>query len=60
MQNRSLWANRASIPAGSLGATKVALGLIIAVTAVVPLFFVEFDDATLRINVFKFLAKIGA
>lgn len=60
MQNHSLWANRSRIPADSLTATKVALGLIIAVTAVVPLFFVQFDDATLRINVFKFLAKIGA
>ncbi len=60
MHYHGLWANRASIPAGRLTAAKVALGLAIAITAVAPLFFVQFDDAALRINVFKFLAKIGA
>lgn len=43
-----------------LNRTKSILLALILVTTVLPLFFVTPDDAELRINVFKYLAKTGA
>ncbi len=60
MIHRGAWAEASSIPASRLTAGKVVLGIFIVASSVVPLFFVQFDDVALHLNVYKFLAKIGA
>ncbi|MFP4377323.1 MAG: ferric reductase-like transmembrane domain-containing protein [Spirochaetales bacterium] len=60
MAHLPLWSDRNTIPKSNLTRAKITLGLIIAVTSILPLFFVELDDATFLVNLYKVLAKIGA
>lgn len=56
----SLWADHTEIPGKRLAVGKGVLLILIAVTTVLPLLFVAPDDAPLRVNVYKYLAKTGA
>ena len=60
MIRTGLWANADAIPEKHLLVGKVVLVAVITVTSVFPLAFVEPDDAPLRVNAFKYLAKTGA
>ena len=56
----ALWAKADAIDEGRLRAAKAGLVALIAVTSLLPLFFVQPDEAPLHVNVFKYLAKTGA
>ena len=56
----SIWAGEPAIPEARLNTVKRVLLALIAITTVLPLLFVTPEDAPTRINVFKYLAKIGA
>lgn len=60
MSRVSLWARETEIPPGHLKVARRVLVAVIVVTSVLPLLFVAPDDAPLRINIFKYLAKVGA
>lgn len=60
MIRTELWANADAIPEKRLLAGKLVLLTVIVFTSVLPMFFVEPDDAPLRVNLFKYLAKTGA
>lgn len=55
-----MWTGESSIREERLTVAKTVLVGTIAITTVLPLFFVKPDDAPLRTNVFKYLAKTGA
>ncbi|MGI5951867.1 MAG: ferric reductase-like transmembrane domain-containing protein [Brooklawnia sp.] len=55
-----MWAGQDSIHEKRLTTAKSVLVAVIAVTTVLPLFFVTPDDGPLHINIFKYLAKTGA
>ena len=48
------------VSAQRLKISKVVLGLIIAVTSALPMLFVQLDEPSTRLAVFKVLAKIGS
>jgi predicted ferric reductase len=55
-----MWAGEVSIRRERLTTGKAVLVAVIAVTSVIPLFFVQPDEAAFHINVYKYLAKTGA
>lgn len=60
MNRLRMWADETAIGRERLTTGKIVLVVAIAVTSVLPLFFVQADDAELHINVYKYLAKAGA
>lgn len=55
-----MWSDRSAIPERRLDAAKYGLVAVIAVTTVLPLSFVSPDEASLQVNIYKYLAKTGA
>lgn len=60
MSRLAMWHGEPTIDDRQLSRAKVVLVAIIVVTSVLPLVYVRPDDAPLRINIFKYLAKSGA
>ena len=52
--------SRSKITEQRLTTGKVILGLGIAVTSAIPLFFVQYDEPEVLLTVYKFLAKVGS
>ncbi|HHW84289.1 MAG TPA: hypothetical protein GX743_10865 [Actinomycetales bacterium] len=55
-----LWADRSEIRGKHLTVAKTAVVAVIVLTTLLPLAFVAPDEASARVNVYKYLAKTGA
>ncbi|MDO5535575.1 MAG: ferric reductase-like transmembrane domain-containing protein, partial [Propionibacteriaceae bacterium] len=60
MNPASAWRGETQIAPGQLRARRALLVAVIAVTSLLPLVFVTPEDVPVAVNVYKYLAKIGA
>ena len=60
MNSPTAWSDDGAIAPAKLNRGRAVLIAIIAVTCLLPLAFVTPEDAPLHVNVFKYLAKVGA